>query len=119
MTDTEFSARLYDTLKTVLPDVWEGVYTGNDVDKYITFVYYTRGEMYANDNPTAKTYNVTVTLWAKNRVNVSLERSDIRTAIWRDFEAYPTTEIGYDDGWKQYIYEFSVSSEIEGRDGKA
>ena len=63
ITDSDLNGMLVEALETVLPDVWEGVYTGDDLDKYLTFVHYSRGVVYANDRPTAKTWRVTVTLW--------------------------------------------------------
>lgn len=113
MTDGELNGMLTQALETVLPDVWEGVYTGNDLDKYLTFSHYSRGVFHANNRPTGKTWQVTVTLWTKNRVNADEEREAVRMAIWRAFGEYPTCENATDDGWQQYIYEFSVSGGVE------
>lgn len=112
-TDGELNELLVAALEGVLPDVWEGVYTGNDLPKYLTFSHYSRGIGYANDRPTAKSWRVTVTLWAKNRVNADTERDAVRLAIWRAFGEYPACEVATDDGWQQYIYEFTVTGAVE------
>ena len=113
ITDSDLNGMLVEARESVLPDVWEGVYTGDDLDKYLTFVHYSRGVVYANDRPTAKTWRVTVTLWAKNRVNADAERDAVRLAIWRAFGEYPACENATDDGWQQYIYEFTVAGAVE------
>lgn len=112
-TDAELNELLVAALEGVLPDVWEGVYTGDDPDKYLTFSHYSRGVNYANNRPTAKTWRVTVTLWAKNRVNVDAEREAVRLAIWRTFGEYPGCEVATDDGWQQYVYEFTAIGGVE------
>lgn len=112
-TDGELNELLVQVLETVLPDVWEGVYTGDDLTKYLTFSHYSRGISYANDRPTAKTWRVTVTLWAQNRVNVDTEREAVRLAIWTAFGEYPACEVATDDGWQQYIYEFTAVGGVE------
>ena len=113
ITDSDLNGMLVEALESVLPDVWEGVYTGDDLDKYLTFVHYSRGVVYANDRPTAKTWRVTVTLWARNRVNADAEREAVRMAIWREFGEYAVCEVATDDGWQQYIYEFTVAGGVE------
>lgn len=113
ITDSDLNGMLVEALESVLPDVWEGVYTGDDLDKYLTFVHYSRGVVYANDRPTAKTWRVTVTLWARNRVNADAEREAVRMAIWREFGEYAVCETATDDGWQQYIYEFTVAGGVE------
>jgi hypothetical protein len=113
ITDSDLNGMLVEALETVLPDVWEGVYTGDDLDKYLTFVHYSRGVVYANDRPTAKTWRVTVTLWARNRVNADTEREAVRMAIWREFGEYAVCETATDDGWQQYIYEFTAVGGVE------
>lgn len=113
ITDSDLNGMLVEALESVLPDVWEGVYTGDDLDKYLTFVHYSRGVVYANDRPTAKTWRVTVTLWARNRVNADAEREAVRMAIWREFGEYAVCENATDDGWQQYIYEFTVAGAVE------
>lgn len=113
ITDSDLNGMLVEALETVLPDVWEGVYTGDDLDKYLTFVHYSRGVVYANDRPTAKTWRVTVTLWARNRVSVDAEREAVRMAIWREFGEYAVCETATDDGWQQYVYEFTVAGGVE------
>lgn len=112
-TDGELNELLVQALETVLPDVWEGVYTGDDLPKYLTFSHYSRGVNYANNRPTAKSWRVTVTLWAQNRVNVDVEREAVRLAIWRAFGEYPACEVATDNGWQQYIYEFTVAGAVE------
>ena len=39
ITDSDLNGMLVEALESVLPDVWEGVYTGDDLDKYLTFVH--------------------------------------------------------------------------------
>lgn len=112
-TDRELNALLTETLEAILPDVWEGVYTGNDLEKYLTFSHYSRGVSYANNRPTAKTWRVTVTLWAANRADAEEEREAVRLAIWRTFGEYPSCEVATDDGWQQYIFEFTVVGGVE------
>lgn len=113
ITDSDLNEMLVEALETVLPDVWEGVYTGDDLDKYLTFVHYSRGFFYANDRPTAKAWRVTVTLWARNRVNADAEREAVRMAIWREFGEYAVCETATDDEWQQYIYEFTAVGGVE------
>ena len=112
-TDAELNGMLVTALEGVLPDVWEGVYTGDDLPKYLTFSHYSRGVDYANDRPTAKSWRVTVTLWAQNRENVDIEREAVRLAIWRTFGEYAGCEVATDDGWQQYIYEFTAVGGVE------
>lgn len=112
-TDAELNGILTACLETVLPDVWEGVYTGDDLSKYLTFTHYSRGVDYANDRPTAKEWRVTVTLWAKNREDTETEREGVRLAIWRTFGAYPICTNATDDGWQQFIYEFTAVGGVE------
>lgn len=112
-TDRELNRRLTAALETVLPDVWEGVYTGNELDKYLTFSHYSRGIFHANDRPMAKSWRVTVTLWARNDVDAETEREAVRLAIWREFGEYASCENATDDGWQQYIYEFTAVGGVE------
>lgn len=105
-TDAEFQAILVPALQTVCPVVREGIYTGNDVDCYITFVTYRRGVLFANGAPTASVWRCFVTLWVKKGVNAMPMRDGMYAAIRQAGGTYPTEEIDTDDDWKQYVYEF-------------
>lgn len=113
MTDEGFNRLLVKALKKVVPTVREGVYTGEDCDKYITFAYYVRGIKSANDRPTAKIWQVTVTYWARNGIRTYEDRTLLRQAIEEEFGEYPSCETATDDGWQQYVYEFSYIGGIE------
>lgn len=113
MTDEEFNRLLVKTLKSIVPTVREGVYTGEDCDRYITFVYYVRGIQNANDRPTAKKWQVTVTYWARYGIRTYDDRLRLCEAIEKMCGAYPSCETSTDDGWQQYVYEFGVFGGIE------
>lgn len=113
MTDEEFNRLLVNALKTVVPTVREGVYTGEDCDRYITFVYYVRGIHSANDRPTAKKWQVTVTYWARSGIRTYEDRALLRRVIEEMSDSYPSCETATDDGWQQFIYEFSYVGGIE------
>ncbi len=113
MTDEEFNAMLYEAFRQILPDVYEGVYVGRDVDKYITFTYYARGVMYANNRPTAQVRQVTATLWVRNGVSHWTERREMMQAIVRLCGKYPERIVATNGMWKQYVYEFPFVSGTE------
>lgn len=113
MTDELFNELLTAELKKVAALVREGVYTGDDADVYITFSYYVRGTFHGNDRPGAKTWRVTVTLWAKKGVPVYAERTKMKEVIENFSGSYPTTETATDDGWQQYIFEFEYTGGVE------
>lgn len=113
MTDEQLNELLTETLKKVVPTVREGVYTGNDAEKYITFVYYVRGVHHANDRPTAKNWRITVTLWARKGVKTYEDRTLLKQVIEEMSGSYPSTETATDDGWQQYIYEFEYTGGVE------
>jgi hypothetical protein len=113
MTDEMFNELLVTELKKVAAFVREGVYTGDDVPVYITFSYYVRGTNHANDRPSAKTWRVIVTLWAKKGVPVYAERTKMKEVIELFSGSYPSVETATDDGWQQYIFEFEYAGGVE------
>lgn len=113
MTDGEFNELLTSALKKITPTVREGVYTGEDADKYITYTYYVSGIHSANDRPTAKKWFVSVTLWARKGVPVYTEREKLRQVIEEIGGSYPSVMTATDNGWQQYVYEFYFVGGIE------
>lgn len=112
MTDERFNEILCAALSRVCPMVREGVYTGDDVDMYITFVYYVRGTSFANDAPTAKLWSVTVTLWVRKGIPAYKLREQMKAVITEMGGTYPVTETATDDGWQQYVYEFEYAGGV-------
>lgn len=112
MTDERFNEILTEEFKKIVPLVREGVYTGEDVDMYITFVYYVRGTMFANDAPTAKLWSVTATLWVRKGIPAYKLREQLKSAITALGGTYPTVETATDDGWQQYVYEFECAGGV-------
>lgn len=113
MTDEKINELLVEALKKVVPVVREGIYTGEDCDRYATFTYYVRGLHYANNRPTAKSWRVTVTLWVRKGVSVYRERTLMKQIIEELSGEYPTCEVATDDGWQQYVYEFTYIGGVE------
>ena len=113
MTDEQYNELLVKELKKVAAFVREGVFTGEDRDIYITFSYYVRGTNHANDRPGAKMWRTTVTLWARKGIPVYAERTKLKEVIELFSGSYPSTETGTDDGWQQYIYEFTYAGGVE------
>ncbi len=113
MTDEIFNELLTAELKKVTALVREGVYTGEDVDVYITFSYYVYGTFHADDRPSAKTWRVIVTLWARKGIAVYTERTYLKEIIELFSGSYPSTQTATDDGWQQYIYEFEYTDGVE------
>lgn len=112
MTDERFNEILTAAFGKIVPLVREGVYTGDDVDMYITFVYYVRGDTYANDAPTAKIWRVTATLWARKGIPAYKLREDMKAAVLSVGGTYPVVETATDDGWQQYVYEFECAGGV-------
>ena len=113
MTDAGFEKLLKQKMSAVLPNVYELVYVGDDVEKYLTFSYYSRGRHFANDTPTAKSWSVNVTLWAKKGVAVAKDRERLVNAIQNMGGTYPRCETGTDDEWKQFVYEFEYVGGVD------
>lgn len=112
MTDERFNEILTEAFTAIVPLVREGVYTGNDADAYITFVYYVRGTAFANDTPTAKLWSVTATLWVRKGIPAYKLREQMKSAITALGGTYPTVETATDDGWQQYVYEFEYAGGV-------
>lgn len=111
-TDEEFQKAMVPLLKTVCPTVREGVYTGNDVDSYITFYFYRRGTMFSNGRPTSTVWRVFITLWVKKGVESYGMRESLMQVIADMGGTYPTEEIDTEDEWKQYVYEFQIGGGV-------
>ena len=111
-TDKEFQDILVPALKTVCGTVKEGVYTGNDVNCYITFSYYRRGANYANGRPTASVWRCYATLWVKKGVDAHEMRERMVQAICGMGGTYPSEEIETDGSWKQYVFEFQFGGYV-------
>lgn len=107
----EFKTALVSALSGIVPIVREGVYTGEDAEKYITFVTSSRGTYYSNDAPTLITVRLTLTLWARHGCTVKDEREEICKALVKLGGTYPNVISSVSDGWGQYVYE----SEFLGR----
>lgn len=108
-TDEEYNAMLEEAFAPIVPDVWEGIYTGGDVDEYITFAYMNAGRMYANGKPTAFVRETTVVLWVRNGVDAFAHRRKIRDAIIALDGTVPIEQVATDNAWQQYIYTFEHS----------
>lgn len=113
MTDAGFEKLLKQKLSTVLPNVYELVYAGDEVEKFISFSYYSRGVYFANDTPTAKSWFVNVTLWVKKGVAVAKTREHLKNTIIEMGGTYPRCETATDDEWKQFIYEFEYVGGVD------
>jgi hypothetical protein len=111
-TDKEFQTLLTDALKTVCPVVREGVYTGDDVPCYITFMYYRRGVLFANGRPSASVWRCFVTLWVKKGVDAHHMREAMPGVITSIGGTYPTEDIDTDGEWKAYVYEFQFGGGV-------
>lgn len=111
-TDREFQEILVPALKTVCETVKEGVYTGDDVSCYITFSYYRRGVLYANGAPTASVWRCFVSLWVKKGVDAQPMREQMVQAICHMGGTYPSEDIGTDNDWKQYVFEFQFGGYV-------
>lgn len=113
MTDEAYNERLCEAFSAVVPDVWEGVYIGGDVDLYITFSYSSLGVMFANNRPTAQKRLVTATLWARRGLRVFRERREMCAAILRLCGRLPERTVATDGAWRQYIFEFETVDGVE------
>ena len=113
MTDSSFEKHLKEHLRTVLPNVYDLVYSGDDVPKYLVYSYYSRGRLFANGKPTAKTWAVNVTLWAKKGIGVYKDREKLVETIVKMGGTYPTCETAVVDEWKQFVYEFEVAGGVD------
>lgn len=111
-TDEEFQAILVPALQTVCPLVREGVYTGDDVSCYVTFSTFRRGALFANGYPTASVWRCIVSLWVKKGVDAQPMREAMYTAIRSVGGTYPTQEIGTEDDWKQYVFDFQCGGYV-------
>lgn len=111
-TSEEFQKILVPALRTVCPTVREGVYTGNDVDCYITFYTYRRGLLYANGKPSASVWRCFVSLWVRKGVDAYAMRENMVKAICALGGTYPTEDIDTEDDWKQYTYEFQCGGYV-------
>ena len=107
----EMKAALVSALYEIVPKVREGVYTGEDCDRYITFVTSVRGTFYSDDAPSCVIVRLTLTLWARHGCTVKDEREEICKALVKLGGTYPNVISSVSDGWGQYVYE----SEFLGR----
>lgn len=112
MTDTQYNIMLEEVLSEVVPEVWEGVYTGDDVDEYITYTYYAKGAMYADNQPTVLLRYTTVTLWVRNGVDHLETRDDLYDAIMSLEGTAPEVTVLTDSEWNQIVYEFVYPSDV-------
>lgn len=110
MTDTQFNIMLEEAFSAVVPEVWEGVYVGDDLDEYITYTYYIRGALYANNSPTLRIRSVTVTLWVRNGVDCLDTREELTSAIVDLGGSYPTVTVLTAGDWNQIVFEFDYPS---------
>lgn len=111
-TDEQFQQMLVPALKTVCPTVREGIYTGEDVDCYITFYYYRRGVHFANGAPTASVWRCFCSLWVRKGVDAHPMREGMYAAVRAIGGTYPAEEIDTDGEWKQYVYEFQCGGYV-------
>lgn len=114
MTDDQYNALLETAFSPIVPDVWEGVYTGEDLDTYITFFYENQPAMFANNRPTVLLRNTTVVLWVRNGEDAFAMRDALRRAILSFEMTVPTEQVATDNGWQQYIFTFTYSSGYPG-----
>ena len=106
ITDEVYNAMLEHAFSAVVPDVWEGIYTGADVDEYITFAYEGRGMLYANNKPKYLVRGTTVVLWVRNGVDAFLHKQKLKKAIISLGGTIPKEQVATDNAWQQYIFEF-------------
>ena len=111
-TDKEFQEILVPALQTVCSTVKEGVYTGDDVPCYVTFSTFRRGLLFANGEPTASVWRCIVTLWVKKGVDAQPMREAMYTAVRSIGGTYPTQEIGTEDDWKRYDFDFQCGGYV-------
>lgn len=110
-TDGEYNALLENALSAVTPDVWEGVYTGEDVDRYITFFYTNTPTMYANDRPTILLRDTTVVLWERVGIDAFEDRQAVQDALAGLGGTFPISAISTDNGWQQFVFRFTHDCE--------
>lgn len=106
ITDDIYNAMLEEAFSKIVPDVWEGIYTGGDVDEYITFAYTERPDMFANGKPHALIRATTVVLWVRNGIDAFSHRRELKRAIVALDGTIPVEQVATDNAWQQYIFEF-------------
>lgn len=111
-TNEAFQKLLTSALVRVCAVVREGVYTGDAADAYITYDYFRRGAMWANDRPTASVWQCYVTLWVRKGVDAFPLREEIVRAIVEMGGTHPTEEIETNGAYKEYSYSFAFGGGI-------
>lgn len=107
LTDGQYNTLLVDTLSPIIEDVWEGIYTGDDLDKYITFYYNSQPTMFANNRPTVLLRYTTVVLWERNGEDAFSDREAVRAALKGLGGTVPQMSVATESSWQQFIFTFT------------
>lgn len=107
LTDGQYNELLVKTLSPIVEDVWEGIYTGDDLDEYITFYYTSSPTMFCNNRPTVLLRYTTVVLWVRNGEDTFSDREAIRKALAGLGGSVPRVSIATENFWQQYIFTFT------------
>lgn len=114
MTEREIVSKIVRELKKVTPTVREGVYTGDDCDKYITFVTSARGVCFSNNRPSNIRLRLTATLWGRHGADTESERRSMIAAIETVGGTYPMCTVSSSDGWQMIVYESEFVAAVTG-----